>query len=235
MTDKPLVLLFDIDGTLLDSSGAGGSALLDALIKVFELESAEQVPLHGRTDLGIMSELLEKYGIEASTENLNRLCDKYYELLPAVLEGRSGACLPGVRELLDELAAQDNIHLALLTGNMPTSAKMKLEYFGLWPYFSFGIFGDLAAQRPLLAEPALKMISEETGVLANCSNTLILGDTPLDIELADCMQVQSLAVCTGGFSEQELVDAGASLVLHDLSDTKRICAWMNNMSIVNHG
>ena len=222
---NPLVLLFDIDGTLANSGGAGGGALLEALVAEFSLDSAEQVALHGRTDLGITDELLEKHGIEASDENRQRLCQHYYRLLPDELESRQGTCLPGVIELLDSLQSIENCHLALMTGNMPESAEIKMRHYKLWDYFKFGIYGDLATQRPELAEPARKIIHS----MLQCGDAfdgVIIGDTPLDIELAQRMGLRSLAVCTGGFSKAELADAGADRVMQDLSDTQAVRKWL---------
>ncbi|MEM7560702.1 MAG: HAD hydrolase-like protein [Planctomycetota bacterium] len=220
----PFVLLFDIDGTLANSGGAGGGALLDALVAEFSLESAEQVPLHGRTDLGITAELLEKHGIEPSDENRKRLCQHYYRLLPTELKQRQGQLLPGVVQLLDALQGIEGCHLALMTGNMPESAEIKMRHFGLWDYFGFGVYGDLAPQRPELAEPARQII--QTKLRREEFDGVVIGDTPLDIELAKCMGLRSLAVCTGGFSEAELTEAGADLVMQDLSDAQAVRKWL---------
>ena len=223
---NPIVLLFDIDGTLIDSAGAGGGALLAAMIHEFGLSEAQPVSLHGRTDLGIMTELLESHAIAATTENMQRLCDLYFASLPGELQQRQGDRLPGVEVLLQRLAEVPHCHLGVLTGNMPTSARLKLEYFGLWKHFEFGIYGDLAIQRPHLAGPALERIGVEVAPGIPGENIVIVGDTPLDIELAMEMDVRSLAVCTGGYSEHELRAAGASCVAKDLSETDEVLSWM---------
>ena len=224
LDSNPTVLLFDIDGTLANSGGAGGGALLNALIAEFRLDSADQVPLHGRTDLGITTELLESHGIEPSVENRARLCQHYYRLLPAELEQRQGRLLPGAERLLEALQGIEGCHLALMTGNMPESAEIKMRHYGLWDYFEFGIYGDLAAQRPNLAEPARNIIQSK--LKRDEFDGVVIGDTPLDIELAQCMRLRSLAVCTGGFSEMELAEAGADHVLHDLSNTQAVRKWL---------
>lgn len=221
----PIVLLFDIDGTLIDSSGAGGGALLRAIEIEFQVSGVQPVPLHGRTDLGIMSELLENHNIPASLENIQRLSRLYFENLPAELRRRGGTSLPGVPELLIHLSRLSQCRVGLLTGNMPRSAQLKLEHFGLWSHFEFGIFGDVAAHRPDLARPALQSIEKHVASGIPPENIVIIGDTPLDIELARTMQVRSLAVCTGGFSASELLSAGAWRVVDNLSDTQRIVNW----------
>lgn len=222
----PMVLLFDIDGTLIDSAGAGGGALLRAFQEGFMIDQAQPVALHGRTDLGIMTELLENHEIVASEGNLRRLCELYFASLPDELSRRGGSTLPGVQALLPRLTERGGCRIGLLTGNMPISARLKLEHFGLWHHFEFGIFGDRALHRPLLAEPALEFLAAEVMENLPPQNIVIVGDTPLDMELAVAMQVRSLAVCTGGFSCEELQRAGASRTCVDLGDTESIVSWL---------
>jgi phosphoglycolate phosphatase-like HAD superfamily hydrolase len=118
--------------------------------------------------------------------------------------------------------AQPLIKLGLMTGNMPASAKIKLQHFGLWDYFLFGIFGDQAAHRPELAGPALAKVAEQHPLAKQRSSIVVIGDTPLDCQLALAMDVPCLAVCTGGFDRQQLQLAGATWVLPDLADTDRV-------------
>ncbi len=222
---QPVVVLFDIDGTLINSGGAGGGALLAALQSTFGIKDPSPVRLHGRTDLGIVTELLESHGIDASATNFEQLCQTYYKLLPSVLEQRNGEVLPGVTTLLEQFRAIELCELGLLTGNMPTSAQMKLEHFALWDFFAGGTFGDQAAVRPQLAEPAKALARRLAGreILNEC--VIVIGDTPLDIELAIVMQARSIAVCTGGYSADELSASGADWVVDDLSATEEIVQW----------
>jgi phosphoglycolate phosphatase len=224
------VLLFDIDGTLIRCGGAGGQSLCAALGEEFNLPEVEPVPLHGRTDLGIINELLSKHGIESNQENRSRLCDRYYSKLPSRLkqlsDERSAHVLPGVSQLLGHLTSSANCVLALLTGNMPTSARIKLEHFGLWSYFRFGVYGDLTDHRPRLASPAHSAIADYFGQSAAPRRVVVIGDTPLDVELASTMQARSLAVCTGGFSQAELLNCGADWVLDNLADTQAVVDWL---------
>jgi phosphoglycolate phosphatase len=223
---RPIVLLFDIDGTLIDSAGAGGGALRRAMGEAFQLPDVQAVALHGRTDLGIMTELLEAHGIAATPANLDRLRDIYFATLPEELSSRACACLPGVESLIARLAQVNRCRLGLLTGNMPFSARLKLEHFRLWHHFQFGIYGDQVLHRPLLAEPALRFVAARVEAGVPSQNIIIVGDTPLDIELASAMGVRSLAVCTGGFAAEELRSAGATHVCRDLSDTDAVLAWL---------
>ncbi len=220
-----LVILFDIDGTLIDSGGAGGAALQMALEGEFGVVGARGVPLHGRTDLGIFPELLSLNGIERSQENFDRLSRRYFSLLPTLLSQLPGRVLPGVVEVLAGLRQISNCHVGLLTGNFPPSAQMKLEHFGLWDSFEFGIFGDVAAHRPDLSAPAIAAIKNRSGQEVPPQRIIVVGDTPLDVELAQAMQVRCLAVCTGGFAAEQLLQAGACRAVEDLSQTADIMDW----------
>lgn len=224
------VFLFDIDGTLIRCGGAGGKSLLVALKEEFQLPHAEPVPIHGRTDLGIINQLLSENGIECNDLNRARLCVRYYSILPTRLQQLAdnfeAHILPGIESLLESLIDDDNSTLGLLTGNMPTSAKIKLEQFSLWQYFEFGVFGHMADHRPRLAEPAMKLIEEHVGRQLPPERVTIIGDTTLDVELAKVMGSRCLAVCTGGSSADELTAAGADLVLNDLAQTELVVDWL---------
>lgn len=227
--DNHCVLLFDIDGTLIDSQGAGGGALLRAAREQFNNPDIQAVPLHGRTDFGIMSEMLENAGIPATVENLQRLCDAYFGLLKSELQKRQGRVLPGVTELLEKLASDPRCHLGIVTGNMPQSAQIKLEHFRLWDYFRFGAYGHAAPQRRDLRDPAWQSIREYAVQHVDghklSSNVVIIGDTVLDVDLALAMNVRCLAVCTGGSDADSLSSAGAHHVTNDLTDTHAILRW----------
>ena len=224
------VLLFDIDGTLIRCGGAGGKSLLAAMADEFALEEVSPVPIHGRTDLGIVNQLLGDHGIECTEANRHRLYNRYYSLLPARLaqlaEAAEAHILPGVQSLLGHLSTSSNFVVGLLTGNMPTSARIKLEHFELWDHFQFGVFGNQADHRARLAEPAMAAIANHCGEPVHAKDVTIIGDTPLDVELAKVMGSRSLALCTGGFSADDLQQSGADLVLEDLSDNHRVLSWL---------
>lgn len=233
--NKPLprAILFDIDGTLIDSHGAGGNALLAALQLEFDLTHARPVALHGRTDAGIMLELLKVNGIQATRANLDRLSQRYFTILPKELERQGGRILPGVVELLTWLDATDECHVGLLTGNLPHSAQLKLQHFGLWNSFEFGIFGDQAEHRPHLAEPARREVNNRSGRELPANRIILIGDTPLDVELALAMQARCLGVTTGGFEAEKLLAAGACRAVEDLSRTAEIIDWIFEQTELN--
>lgn len=225
-----VVILFDIDGTLIRCGGAGGQALCTALEEEFSVVDVQPVALHGRTDLGIANELLQRHGLETTEQNRERLFGRYFHLLPYFLQQKQSlnqaVVLPGVQQLLEWADSHSSVVSALMTGNMPASARIKLQHFSLWDYFEFGVFGDLADHRPLLAGPAMTTIQAHLGFPVDRDSIVVVGDTPLDVELARTMGARCLAVTTGGFSESELLDAGADQVLSDLNDISRIQDWL---------
>jgi phosphoglycolate phosphatase len=229
-SEPPLAVLFDIDGTLIDSNGAGGAALLAALQVEFAVDRPKPVVLHGRTDAGIIAELLANHQIDPNPDNFSRLCERYFALLPAELMRRGGRVLPGVLSILAQLRDLDGCHLGLLTGNLPVSAQLKLQHFGLWHWFEFGIFGDRAAHRPLLAEHAQSEVNRRSGRELPPRRIILVGDTPLDAELAVAMRARCLAVATGGFDQQQLMLAGACRAVADLSHTADIMNWILNQT-----
>jgi phosphoglycolate phosphatase len=130
--------------------------------------------------------------------------------------------MPGVRELLDALAPQENVYLALLTGNYEAGARLKLEYFDLWKYFPCGAFGDDAPHRNVLVPKALAAVHACGGPRFDAADALVIGDTPLDVGCAAHVGARSLAVATGSHSVEELRAAGADIVLPDLGDTDQV-------------
>src|SRR6185295_16757440 len=130
--------------------------------------------------------------------------------------------MPGVRPLLDALASRDEAYLALLTGNYEESARAKLEYFDLWRYFPCGAFGDDAPERNRLLPRALTRIHACGGPAVHPSETVVVGDTPLDVACAAASGARSLAVATGSYDVEVLRAAGADIVMQDLTDTPHV-------------
>ena len=131
------------------------------------------------------------------------------------------AVMPGVRDLLDSLAAQSDVFLALLTGNFEESARIKLEHFDLWRYFRCGAFGDDAADRNALVPFAVER-ARRCGLEAIApASVFVVGDTPHDVACAHAAGAVPIGVATGTFTVDELRASGAEIVLADLSDTAR--------------
>jgi phosphoglycolate phosphatase len=190
------------------------------------------IPMAGRTDAWILNDAAAAHGISPDASELSRFRDRYLHHLAIELEQTGTArkgLMPGVRELLDALAPRDDVYLALLTGNYEAGARLKLEYFDLWKYFSCGAFGDAAPHRNVLVPKALTAVAACGGPVFTAADAIVIGDTPLDVGCAAHVGARSLAVATGSHSVEELRAAGADVVLKDLSDTEEVvrlvCAW----------
>jgi phosphoglycolate phosphatase len=225
-TDASTLILFDIDGTLVLTGGAGGRAMTLAFDEIFAVPNAFQgIPMAGRTDAWILNDAAAAHGIPHDSPDLARFRDAYVRLLAIELEkpgvSRKGL-MPGIRELLDALAPRDDVYLALLTGNYEEGARLKLEYFDLWRYFPCGAFGDAAPHRNVLVPKALARVEACGGPAFSAARAIVIGDTPLDVGCAAHAGARSLAVATGSHSVEELRAAGADAVLQDLSDTDEV-------------
>jgi phosphoglycolate phosphatase-like HAD superfamily hydrolase len=128
--------------------------------------------------------------------------------------------MPGVRPLLDALAARRDAFLALLTGNFEHGARVKLEYFDLWHYFRCGAFGDAALERNGLLPTALARVEACGGPSPRPSDVVVVGDTPLDVAVARAGGARSVAVATGSYDVLTLSASGADVVLEDFSDLR---------------
>ncbi|HEY2713867.1 MAG TPA: HAD hydrolase-like protein [Chthoniobacterales bacterium] len=215
------LLLFDIDGTLINSAGAGVQALRDVLRDQCGItDDLDGIEVAGRTDAGIVHQILRKQQIEPNESNTVRFLNQYVELLADELPRRKGRVLPGVRELLERLQANPNIVLALLTGNVKRGAKLKLEHYGLWEFFEFGAFSDDHYDRNELGEFARKRAEEKHGREFTAADIDVIGDTPHDIACGKAIGARTIAIATGNFSGQELASYQPDRIFQDLADTE---------------
>jgi phosphoglycolate phosphatase-like HAD superfamily hydrolase len=223
------LVLFDIDGTLVLTGGAGVRGMARAFADLFSVPDAF-AGLHtfGRTDSWILSDALELHGIPADTTTAARFRESYIAHLRDELQqpGPRKGIMPGVRALLDALAGRGDVYLALLTGNYEDAARLKLEYFDLWKYFPCGAFGDDAPDRNRLLPQALAKVRECGGPDASPDEVMVIGDTPLDVACAAAGGAHSLAVATGVYSAADLAAAGAEIVMNDLGDLDAVLAAM---------
>jgi phosphoglycolate phosphatase len=195
-----------------------------AFEEIFSILNAFQgIEMPGRTDSWILSDAAAAHGV-TSADDLARFREVYLGHLRSELEhpGPRKGVMPGVRPLLDVLAARDDVYLALLTGNYEDAARAKLEYFDLWRYFHCGAFGDVAPNRNGLLPKAMATIRACGGPEVAPSQVTVVGDTPLDVECAATSGARSLAVATGGYDADALRAAGADVVMEDLSDTEQV-------------
>jgi phosphoglycolate phosphatase-like HAD superfamily hydrolase len=217
--------LFDIDGTLVLTGGAGGRAMAQAFRDVFGLDHGmPSISMAGRTDAWIVAQMAVRHGLACDDEVLRRFHGAYVGYLGDEIHkpGPQKGILPGVRETLDALAGHDGVHLALLTGNFERGAQIKLEYFGLWDYFQTGAFGDATHDRNSLLHEAIERVARAGGPRVHPRDAVVVGDTPLDVAVAVAGGARSLAVATGGYAVEALLASGADAVLENLTDREAV-------------
>ncbi len=220
VTEKPLVVLFDVDGTLVLTGGAGRRAMRQAFAEVHgDASYLESMDFRGMTDQGILYEACSGSGVEASARSVNDVLERYLDLLErevAISEGY--AVMPGVVDFVTALERLPRAALGLGTGNVRRGAQIKLRRCGLDTRLSFGGFGCDARERAELLRLGFERGAERLGVAAAECVRVVVGDTPLDVRAADAVDAISLAVCTGGHAEDELRAAGATVVVEDLTE-----------------
>ncbi len=217
------LVLWDIDGTLVDTSGHGRDAFEDAFAQVLGRPATlGDIAMSGRTDHSIALELLEINGEPVADERLPEIFTALNGALDARRDGiaRDGRVLPGVPEVIAALAARDDVAQSLLTGNIEANAHVKLAALGLDGLLDMEIggYGSDSGIRPELVDVARRKAREVRGLDVERTDTVLIGDTPLDVHAAHQNGARAVAVATGKFSVQELLDTGADAVLPDVSD-----------------
>jgi phosphoglycolate phosphatase len=234
-----MLILFDIDGTLITSrsqspdggsrDGVGVAAWLDAGRNLFgEAFTLEGVEIAGRLDSLIWRDAARRCGLIESDEEQSRFRAEYGRMLRQRLaNGATVRALPGVRELIDGLAAVEGVTLGLLTGNYPETGRMKLEAAGLDPdAFAVAAWGCDGASRRDLPPVAVEAHEAIAGRRIAFEQVVIIGDTPHDIDCARAHGCRSIGVATGSFSVESLRAVGADLAVEDLAATERLMHWL---------
>ena len=214
------LILFDVDGTLIRCGRQVRPIFAGAMEEVFgTCGPLDAYDFSGKTDRQIVLELLGGTGMEPDQvlPDLPRMRDLYLAALEERLDRRLMEVLPGVEALLAELAAHPDVHLGLLTGNWRRGAEIKLSRFGLERYFPFGAFADDAVERNDLPPVALERAARAVGRDFAPRDTLIVGDSPRDVECARAHGLHVLAVATGWTSAEHLRRAGADRVVDSLA------------------
>jgi phosphoglycolate phosphatase len=213
------LILWDIDGTILHSGGAGMKALQAALRDVFGVSgSLAGIDFAGRTDPWIMKQIFLQFGIAGTPENLSNYVDGYIAALPGILAQSDARVLPGVANILSRAAEHPDVVQGLLTGNLRRGAQTKLGYHGLWDYFPIGAFADDSEVRNELGPHALRRARGYWGLEFPADRIWIVGDTPHDIACARAFGARALAVATGGSKASELAAHEPDVVLEGLGD-----------------
>jgi phosphoglycolate phosphatase len=217
------LLLFDIDGTLIHSGGAGIEALKRALKERFGIEDdLHDIEFAGMTDSGIVVSILNKHKIPASAENVAAFLDSYVHFLSSELPRRKGKLLPGVLELLENLKGRKHVVLALLTGNVSRGAQLKLGHYGVWHFFEFGAFADDHHDRNQLGPFARARAEEKHGREFSAEEIDVIGDTPRDIACGKALGARTIAVATGSWSRERLSQYNPDILIDDFSDVHRL-------------
>src|SRR5438477_13084457 len=191
------LLLFDIDGTLIHSGGAGVEALKRALAERFQIkDDLHDIEIAGMTDSGIVISILKKHKIPATAENVAAFLDSYVHFLSKELPRRKGKLLPGVLELLEKLKSRKHVVLGLLTGNVSRGAQLKLDHYGVWHFFDFGAFADDHQDRNQLGSFAVTRAKEKHGREFSATEIDVIGDTPRDITCGKVFGARTIAVAT---------------------------------------
>jgi phosphoglycolate phosphatase len=222
------LLLFDIDGTLLTSGGAGERALILGFKDRFGIDDDfKTIDIAGRTDSGIAQQVFRKHRIAETPENLAAFFDGYLHRLATLLPTTPGRLLPGILNLLEALKERDDVVVGLLTGNLARGAELKLTHYGVWHYFEFGAFADDHHDRNELGRFACARALERSGCDFPAEQIYILGDTPHDIACARAIGAHAIAVATGGFTREQLLQAAPDHFFDDLSDLARVLALLD--------
>jgi phosphoglycolate phosphatase len=216
-----VLLLFDIDGTLLVTQGSGRRSIEGGLERVFGFPiSTRGVRFSGKTDRQILREVLSGAGLDISRLDgqIDLAYAAYEEAIHASLEPGHVSVLPGVRELVAHLHDRRDVQLGLLTGNMESVAYLKLRAVELDAFFPFGSFGNDSEHRGDLPAIAVERAGRYNGHTYSGKNVVIIGDTTLDVRCGDGIGAFSVAVCTGSFPRADLEAACPDLLLDDLAD-----------------
>lgn len=221
------LVLFDIDGTLLSSEGAGMRAMRSALTELFGSIGDPAYRYDGKTDKQIVRDLMRGHGHadDHIDERMDALLDLYLEgLAREVASGeRVPRTLPGVPRLLDELEERDDVTLGLLTGNIEAGAKVKLSAAGVdVTRFRANAFGSDHEHRPELPAVARRRATELLGTELSGDAIYVIGDTPADIRCGDAIGARAIGVATGHYKVEDLRQHEPYAAFENLSDTEAV-------------
>ena len=200
------LVLFDVDGTLIRTGGAGVRAFAKTFASEFGAEDGfERMKFPGRTDPGLVREFFSFHNIAPTPENFTRFFDRYVFWLDQIMRDSQSVVCPGVWEFLHQLQRlPQSPLLGLLTGNIRLGAEIKLRHLRLWDVFQMGGFGDDDEDRGRIAAVARDRGSRVLGRELRGDEVLVVGDTPLDIGCARAIGAKVLAVATGGSRLEDL-------------------------------
>ena len=209
--------LFDIDGTLITTAGAGSKAMYAASEELYGVSPDEgTVTFDGSCDLALVKQILDYAEIELTPENIETFKKNYLSKLPDFLNQESESVLPGVEKILDVLLNRDDVVVGLLTGNMIEGARIKLNHFGLWDSFDFGGFGDNYEDRNDVAKMARRELHKRHPEI-DPGHIWVIGDTPRDVICGKAIKSNTMAMTTGSFSLELLEEYDPDIVAQDFN------------------
>lgn len=222
------LVLFDIDGTLVHTGGAGTKAFAKTFAAEFNLHhGSEKMKFAGRTDVSLVREFFRLHDVAATPEHFREFFEHYVFWLHHILEQNGGETCRGVREFIRDLQAlpQPPV-LGLLTGNVQIGAEIKLRHFGLWELFQLGGFADDHEDRDQIAAAAFQRAQRVLGKNLRPQEVIVLGDTPFDVRCGKFIGAKTLAVATGGAKFADLKKCDADWTVEDLTQirAREICA-----------
>ncbi len=226
---SPMLILFDIDGTLLLSQRAGIKAMRDAGRALYDRSFSSEVEFAGRLDPLIWAELAQRNGLSNSPESHDEFRQAYFEHLSRRFENEPTAeLLIGVKPLVEKLAGCDDHVLGLATGNYPETGRLKISTAGMDPdIFIINAWGDEAEHRRDLPRIAMEKYTQKFSKPIDPAQVVIIGDTPYDIDSARFNGCRSLGVATGpSYDRADLIEVGADLVVENLAGTDVIYNWL---------
>jgi phosphoglycolate phosphatase-like HAD superfamily hydrolase len=214
------LILFDIDGTLVRTGGAGVLAFGSVFKEVFGLENGtSDISFAGRTDTGLIREMMRNHGVDETAANFELFFQAYPKWLTYWLNESAGRVCNGVDAFMGHCTGREaRPNVALLTGNISQGAEIKLRHFNIWERFEFGAFGNDHECRNELAAIAWARGRERIGADLRAEEILVVGDTPKDVECARAIGAKVLAVTTGGATRDELSNAQPDWLVDSLAE-----------------
>lgn len=220
------LVLFDIDGTLIHTGGAGTRSMNMAFQELFSIKDAFQdISMAGKTDRQIMKEGLRAHGFNNTDGNLGNMVNAYLKFLETEIDNQGRKLKPGIIEVLNRIK-EGKMSLGLLTGNLEKGARIKLKAFGLNEYFPEGAFGSDHEDRDMLLPIALEKFSRK-GLNFSAADCIVIGDTPRDVQCAKIHGALCIAVATGPYSKKDLLNTDADIVFDSLADVNRCMEFIN--------
>jgi phosphoglycolate phosphatase len=222
------LILFDIDGTLLDTHGFGREAFIRGLEQVTgDRDELSYVSFAGNTDRNVLDQVMSERGLTFTEAEIQQLFTGIAEELKGLLQDSPAQEVPGARYFLEQLSVA-GYTMGLVTGNIRECAYLKLGSLGLDQFFEFGGFGNDHADRAEIARSALNE-ANTLGYNVLDGNVCLVGDTPYDVEAGVAVGLPVLGVASGKYDENSLKEAGAQLVVKDLTPVDTLLEWIRDI------